>query len=38
LNLAAANVTALALLLFSFAVLAFVYALLRKPWAVAPIQ
>jgi molybdate transport system permease protein len=38
LNLPAANVTALALLVFSFAVLAFVYALLRKPWAVAPIQ
>jgi molybdate transport system permease protein len=31
---AAANQTALLLLLFSFAVLAAVYALLRKPWAV----
>jgi molybdate transport system permease protein len=37
LNLSAANETALALLLFSFLVLAFVYALLRKPWAVAAI-
>jgi molybdate transport system permease protein len=37
LNLSAANKTALALLLFSFSVLALVYALLRKPWAVAPI-
>jgi molybdate transport system permease protein len=38
LNLDAANQTALALLLFSFTVLALVYALLRKPWAVVPIQ
>jgi molybdate transport system permease protein len=37
LNLAAANQTALALLLFSFSVLALVYALMRKPWAVAPL-
>jgi molybdate transport system permease protein len=35
---AAANYTALALLAFSFAVLAGVYALLRKPWAIAPIS
>ena len=31
----AANTTALALLAFSFAVLAVVYALMRKPWSVA---
>jgi molybdate transport system permease protein len=36
LNLAAAHQTALVLLVFSFAALAIVYALLRKPWAVAP--
>jgi molybdate transport system permease protein len=36
LNLAAAHQTALVLLVFSFAALSFVYALLRKPWAVAP--
>src|SRR5207237_7979227 len=30
----AANATALALLAFSFAVLAFVYALVRRPWVV----
>ena len=36
LNMAAAHETALALLLFSFATLSFVYALSRKPWAVAP--
>ena len=35
-NLAAAHQTALVLLLFSFAALSIVYALLRKPWAVAP--
>jgi molybdate transport system permease protein len=32
----AANETALVLLAFSFAVLASVYALIRKPWSVAP--
>jgi molybdate transport system permease protein len=37
-NLAAAHQTALALLLFSFAALSTVYALMRKPWAVAPIS
>jgi molybdate transport system permease protein len=36
LNLAAAHRTALALLVFSFAALSVVYALMRKPWAVAP--
>jgi molybdate transport system permease protein len=34
----AANRTALALMVFSFAVLAVVYALIRKPWSVAPLQ
>ncbi len=34
----AANHTALALLAFSFLVLALVYALLRRPWAVAPLS
>ncbi len=34
---AAANQTALLLLLFSFGALALVYALLRKPWSVAPL-
>jgi molybdate transport system permease protein len=34
----AANRTALALMVFSFAVLALVYALIRKPWSVAPLQ
>jgi molybdate transport system permease protein len=34
----AANRTALLLLSFSFAVLAAVYALLRKPWSIAPVQ
>ena len=34
----AANQTALALLAFSFVVLASVYALMRKPWAVAPLS
>jgi molybdate transport system permease protein len=34
---AAANQTALLLLMFSFAVLAGVYALIRKPWSVAPL-
>jgi len=38
LNLAAAHQTALALLLFSFAALSAVYALMRKPWAVAPLS
>ncbi len=33
---AAANATALLLLVFSFAVLSVVYALTRKPWSVAP--
>jgi molybdate transport system permease protein len=33
----AANETALVLLAFSFAVLASVYALIRKPWSVAPL-
>ena len=37
LQTAAANETALALLVFSFAVLACVYALMRKPWAAAPL-
>ena len=37
-NFAAANETALALLVFSFVVLASVYALLRKPWSIAPLQ
>ena len=36
LNFAAAHATALALLAFSFAALASVYAVLRKPWAVGP--
>jgi molybdate transport system permease protein len=35
---AAANATALLLLFLSFAVLAVVYALARKPWAVAPLS
>jgi len=34
----AANRTAFALLAFSFLVLAIVYALIRKPWAVAPLR
>lgn len=34
----AANQTAIALLAFSFVVLASVYALMRKPWAVAPLS
>ena len=34
---AEANATALLLLAFSAAVLAFVYAMVRKPWAVAPL-
>jgi molybdate transport system permease protein len=38
LNFAAAQQTALALLLFSFAALSVVYALMRKPWAVAPLS
>jgi len=38
LNLAAAHQTALALLAFSFAALAAVYALIRKPWAIAPLS
>ena len=38
LELAAANRTALALLCFSFATLAAVYSLLRKPWSIAPLQ
>jgi molybdate transport system permease protein len=36
LNFAAAHQTALALLIFSFATLSIVYAVARKPWAVAP--
>lgn len=38
LQLEAANQTALALLAFSFIVLASVYALIRKPWSVAPLS
>jgi molybdate transport system permease protein len=38
LNVTAAHQTALALLAFSFAALSTVYALLRKPWAVAPVS
>jgi molybdate transport system permease protein len=38
LRFAAANQTSLLLLIFSFLVLALVYALRRKPWAIAPIQ
>jgi molybdate transport system permease protein len=34
----AATRTALALMVFSFVVLALVYALIRKPWSVAPLQ
>ena len=34
----AANATALALLAFSFVVLAFVYALMRRPWSVAGLR
>jgi molybdate transport system permease protein len=37
-NFAAAHQTALLLLVFSFAALASVYALMRKPWAVAPLS
>jgi molybdate transport system permease protein len=37
LNFAAAHQTALALLAFSFAALSVVYALLRKPWGIAPL-
>ena len=37
LDLAAANGTALVLLAFSFLVLAAVYALMRRPWAAAPL-
>jgi molybdate transport system permease protein len=37
-DFAAAHRTALLLLVFSFAALATVYALLRKPWAVAPVS
>jgi molybdate transport system permease protein len=33
-----ANATALLLLFFSFAVLSLVYAIIRKPWAVAPLR
>src|SRR5215831_19387032 len=36
-NFAAAHRTALLLLVFSFAALASVYAMMRKPWAVAPL-
>jgi molybdate transport system permease protein len=35
-NFAVAHQTALALLVFSFATLCLVYALARRPWAVAP--
>lgn len=38
LNLAAAHQTALVLLILSFAALSIVYALVRKPWAVAPLS
>ena len=37
-DFASAHRTALLLLLFSFAALGFVYALMRKPWAVAPLS
>jgi molybdate transport system permease protein len=37
-NFAAAHQTALLLLVFSFAALVSVYALMRKPWAVAPLS
>jgi molybdate transport system permease protein len=37
LHFGAANTTALALLVFSFFVLAAVYGLIRKPWAIAPL-
>ena len=37
-NFAAAHQTALLLLVFSFAALASVYAMMRKPWAVAPLS
>ncbi|HMF97651.1 MAG TPA: molybdate ABC transporter permease subunit [Vicinamibacterales bacterium] len=37
-NFAAAHRTALLLLVFSFAALASVYAMMRKPWAVAPLS
>ena len=37
-DFASAHRTALLLLLFSFAALASVYALMRKPWAVAPLS
>jgi len=37
-NFAAAHQTALLLLVFSFAALACVYAIMRKPWAVAPLS
>jgi molybdate transport system permease protein len=37
LQFGSANQTALALLVFSFLVLAGVYALIRKPWSVAPL-
>jgi hypothetical protein len=38
LNFASANQTALALLIFSFCVLAVVYSLIRRPWSVAAIS
>jgi molybdate transport system permease protein len=38
LDLAAAHQTALMLLALSFAALSIVYALMRKPWAVAPLS
>src|SRR5262249_6044326 len=38
LNLAPPHQTALVLLAFSFAALSAVYALMRKPWAVAPLS
>ncbi len=38
LDYAAANQTALALLVFSFGVLALVYALMRRPWSAAPLS
>jgi molybdate transport system permease protein len=38
LNYAAANQTALMLLIFSFAMLTVVYALARRPWAVSPLS
>src|SRR5262249_34102274 len=38
LNFAAAHQTAIVMLVFSFAALSTVYALLRRPWAVSPLS